>query len=117
LTVMFGVQLAHESYPEFAEASNEAYALLTSIVHDGLQAGGLRGTDERTITLAAWSIVHGLAQLITGGQLQVKDMPPMATREMALAVTTLLHEGIAVSPVRRTREAERPGRSKAKARR
>ena len=117
LSVMFGVQIAHENHPGLAETSKEAYALLTSIVHDGLQVGGLRGTDERTITLAAWSIVHGLAQLITGGQLQAKDMLPVATRELALAVTTLLHEGIAVSPARRTTETERLGRSKAKARR
>jgi AcrR family transcriptional regulator len=117
LSVMFSVQIAHEDYPGLAETSKEAYALLTSIVHDGLQAGGLRGTDERTITLAAWSIVHGLSQLITGGQLQAKDMLPVATRELALAVTTLLHEGIAVSPVRRTTKTKRLGRSKAKARR
>ena len=116
LSVMFGVQLAHEDYPELAGASKEAYALLTSIVHDGLHAGGLRGTDERTITLAAWSIVHGLAQLITGGQLQAKDMPQVAPREMALAVTTLLHEGIAVSSPPRTRKTEK-GRSRARRKR
>jgi AcrR family transcriptional regulator len=116
LSVMFSVQIAQENYPGLAEISEEAYGLLTSIVRDGLQAGGLRGTDERTITLATWSIVHGLAQLITGGRLQTKDMPPLAIREMALAVTTLLHEGIAVSPARRTRETARPGRKKTKAR-
>ena len=115
LSVMFSVQIAHENYPGLAETSKEAYALLTSIVRDGLQAGGLRGTDERTITLAAWSIVHGLSQLISGGQLQAKDMLPVATCELALAVTTLLHEGIAVSP-RRTRETKKLGRGKAKAR-
>ncbi len=116
LSVMFSVQIPHENYPALAATSKEAYALLTSIVHDGLQAGGLRGTDERTVTLAAWSIVHGLSQLITGGQLQAKDMLPVATRELALAVTTLLHEGIAVSPARRRTETARLGRSKAKAR-
>ncbi|HEX2494420.1 MAG TPA: TetR/AcrR family transcriptional regulator, partial [Steroidobacter sp.] len=94
LSVMFSVQLAHAHYPGLAQASKEAYALLTAIVHDGLRTGSLRGTEERTITLAAWSIVHGLTQLITGGQLQTKDMPSMSARELALAVTTLLHQGI-----------------------
>jgi AcrR family transcriptional regulator len=105
LSIMFGAQVAHADYPGLAAASEEAYTLLTSIVKQGLEAGRLRGADERTVTLAAWSIVHGLAQLIAGGQLQTKDMRPTATRDIVLAVTTLLHEGIVV-PAARTAKKE-----------
>ena len=86
-------------------------------MQQGLKAGRLRGADERTVTLAAWSIVHGLAQLIAGGQLQTKDMPPSATRDIVLAVTTLLHEGIAVSAPRSGKKEDLSPRSKQRARR
>ena len=116
LSVMFGVQIVHENYPGLADASKEAYALLTSIVHDGWQSGGLQGMDERTITLAAWSIVHGLAQLIAGGRLHAKDKQLPAPRELAFAVTTLLHQGIAVEPARAARQTRASARAKAKVR-
>jgi AcrR family transcriptional regulator len=117
LNIMFGIQIAHEEYPALAEASKEAYALLTSIVSEGLQSGGLRGSDERTVTLAAWSIVHGLALLIAGGRLQAKDMPRVTIRELASAVTTHLHEGIAVSPRRTSAKTAARARGHAKNRR
>jgi AcrR family transcriptional regulator len=117
LSIMFGGDIAHGSYPELAEASKEAYALLTSIVQQGLHTGNVRGSDERTVTLAAWSIVHGLAQLIAGGQLDARGVRRAATREVALAVTRLLHEGIAVSAGRSTRRAGTPTTGKKKAQR
>lgn len=94
LEVMFSSQLTHEDYPAVAEASKEAYAQLTSVVHEGFRSGGLRGADERSISLAAWSMVHGLTQLISSGQLESRNPPAATVRAMALAVTTLLHRGI-----------------------
>jgi AcrR family transcriptional regulator len=117
LSIMFGGQIAQADYPGLAETSQEAYALLISIVKQGLETGRLRGSDERTVTLAAWSIVHGLAQLIAGGQLQPKDMPPTATRDIVLAVTTLLHEGIVVSAPGSGKKEDVSPRSKQRARR
>jgi AcrR family transcriptional regulator len=116
LNVMFSVRIASADYPGLAEAAKEAYALLTSTVEEGVRAGGLRRADERTITLAAWSIVHGLAQLITGGQLEGGGRSASTTREIAVAVTAMLHEGIAVTPARDTRKTRRVPRVKAKVR-
>jgi AcrR family transcriptional regulator len=117
LTIMFSSRIAHANYPGLAEASQEAYALLTSIVQQGLEERRLRGPGERTVTLAAWSIVHGLAQLIAGGQLQSDDVPPTATRDIVLAVTTLLNEGITTPAARSAKGAGASPRSKKKARR
>jgi AcrR family transcriptional regulator len=117
LRIMFGFQFAHEEYPGLAEVSREAYGLLISIVREGLRSGGLRGSDERSVTLAAWSIVHGLAQLIAGGQLHAKDRQLPAPRDLALAVTTLLHEGIAAAPARDAIKSRARVRRKGKVRR
>jgi AcrR family transcriptional regulator len=117
LQIMVGGHIAHEAdYPALVTASKEAYELLTSIVREGLRSGGLRGSDERSIALAAWAIVHGLAQLIAGGRLRAKDKRLPAPRELALAVTTLLHEGIAVEP-RAARQTRAPALTKTKVRR
>jgi AcrR family transcriptional regulator len=116
LQIMVGGHIAHEAnYPALVAASKEAYELLTSIVREGLRSGELRGSDERSITLAAWALVHGLAQLIAGGRLHAKDKRLPATRELALAVTTLLHQGI-VEP-RGARQTRARALAKAKARR
>lgn len=118
LEIMFGGVISRlDDHPQLAEASKEAYELLTSIVREGLRTGGLRGSDERTLTLAAWSIVHGLAQLIAGGKLKTDDEELPSPRELALTVTSLLHEGIAVAPTPPSRKGRAAARGSAKRRR
>lgn len=119
MQIMFGGEIAHhDDYPELARASNEARELLTTIVREGLRTGGLRRNDERNVTLAAWSIVHGLAQLLAGGMLQAIDPNIAAPRELASVVTKLLNEGIvAAAPTRASSKARASARRRPSARR
>jgi AcrR family transcriptional regulator len=108
LQVMFGGLIARaEDYPALTAASKEAYDLLAGIVREGLRVGRLRGSDERSVALAAWAMVHGLAVLIAGGQIRADGGQLPASRELALAVTALLHEGIATAPAPTTKKARR----------
>jgi AcrR family transcriptional regulator len=50
-------------------ATQSAYALLTSTVEQCALEGALTGRDPAVVTVAAWSIVHGLATLWTSGWL------------------------------------------------
>ena len=50
-------------------ATQSAYALLTSTVEQCALEGALPGRDPAVVTVAAWSIVHGLATLWTSGWL------------------------------------------------
>jgi AcrR family transcriptional regulator len=98
LQVMFGGLVARaEDYPALLATSKEAYELLVAIVRDGLRVGRLHGPDERSVALAAWALVHGLAVLIAGGQVPAEGAQLPAPRELASAVTALLHQGIATA--------------------
>jgi AcrR family transcriptional regulator len=99
LQVMFGNLIARtQDYPALMAASKEAYELLAAIVREGLRVGRLHGPDERSVALAAWALVHGLAVLIASGQIRAQGAQLPSPRELALAVTALLLQGIAIAP-------------------
>lgn len=101
LEVMFGGLIARaEDYPTLLAASKTAYEVLAAIVREGLRVGRFRGPDERTIAVAAWSLVHGLAALIAGGKIRTEGGKAAAARELAPAVIALLHQGITIAPSR-----------------
>lgn len=52
-------------------------ALLGGAVHGAVQAGQIHG-DEGAIILAAWSLVHGLTQLIMGDKLRGANSQPLS---------------------------------------
>ena len=66
--VMFETHLAHEKYPQLAAAGARAFEVLTSLVRACQAAGLLREGDTERYALLAWSLVHGIAKLATGGQ-------------------------------------------------
>lgn len=116
LQVMFGGLIGRmEDYPALLAASRTAYEVLAAVVREGLRAGRFRGPDERTIAVAAWSLVHGLAMLIAGGKIRTEHGKAAAPSEIAPAVMALLHQGIAIAPRRaaakpRTRSSSKTGR-------
>lgn len=93
--VMFSAEIEDKSaYPELAEAGHAAYQLLLAQVEACRTAGVLKlgGTEE--LSLAAWSLVHGLAMLMIDGQLRCAEgMPDEAA--LAERVVTLFYAGLA----------------------
>jgi AcrR family transcriptional regulator len=65
LAVIFGGVMARDLVtPELKAAGGEAYGLLRDCIAEGIAAGEFRGGDPDTVSLAAWSMVHGLSHLI-----------------------------------------------------
>jgi AcrR family transcriptional regulator len=119
MQVMFGGLIErYEDYPALVAASKEAYELLVSIVSEGLRSGRLRGPDERIVALASWALVHGLSQLIAAGQIRSANGRSVVPRELAFATTSLLQQGIAITPAQMGRKAGAPtsGKTRAKGR-
>jgi len=115
LQVMFGDLIARaEDYPTLVAASKDTYELLAAIVREGMRVGRLRGPDERTVALAAWSLVHGLAVLVAGGQIRVERKQAPALRELAMVVTGLLHQGITIAAVPAKASGRKPRSEKGK---
>jgi AcrR family transcriptional regulator len=93
LQVMFGgIFGGFDQWPSLQKAAQHAYELLRGSVRKTLESGTLHG-DEETIAVAAWSLVHGLTQLIAGGELKRGRQSP---RGLAQTVTALLVKGLRV---------------------
>lgn len=68
--LMFGGMIALDACGEsLRQASAQAFQSLVGIVRAGVQAGVFKESPAEELTIAAWSMVHGLATLITSGML------------------------------------------------
>ncbi len=85
--LMFGGVSDRQAYPLLQEAAERLYQQLGSSVQ-----AAAPGQDTATASLAAWSLVHGLAQLLLGGQLPGRD--PVG---LAQAVTGLFVAGLSTA--------------------
>jgi AcrR family transcriptional regulator len=76
-----------------AEAGAEAYAVLRDLVAEGIRRGRLRRGDPDQLSLAAWSMVHGLSFLLINQQLPDADQQE-AARGITDGVIRLLETGL-----------------------
>jgi AcrR family transcriptional regulator len=67
--VMFRADVLDVRDAALTNATQSAYALLTSTVEQCAREGALTGRDPAVVAIAAWSMVHGLASLWTSGWL------------------------------------------------
>jgi AcrR family transcriptional regulator len=78
-------------------AGEEAYAVLRDLVAEGIRRGRLRAGDPDQLSLAAWSLVHGLSMLTISGQLAghgVDPADPVSVQPVTAALVHLLETGI-----------------------
>jgi AcrR family transcriptional regulator len=62
--LMFGPEMANRSkYPELKRAADQAFKWLST----GIHAGSSMHQNPQTTAIAAWALVHGLAQLFLDG--------------------------------------------------
>jgi len=83
-----------EQPPGLKEAGAEAYRVLRDTVAEGIAEGRLRAGDPEQVSLAAWSMVHGLSMLIIEGQLPDTRTNPARVRAMTQGVVALLETGL-----------------------
>ncbi len=94
LQIMFGGSISDaNAYPSLVAASDETYGALSRMVAQASKIGQLRSGDDRMIALTCWATVHGLSQLIVGGQVRL-DAGDASPRKLALAATRLVMQGI-----------------------
>ncbi len=109
LQIMFGGSIADANdYPSLVAATDETYGALSQMVAQASKSGQLRSGDNRMIALTCWATVHGLSQLIAGGQVAF-DAGNSSPRKLALAATGLVMRGINTPS-----DAVKPRRAKAK---
>jgi AcrR family transcriptional regulator len=98
--------VVNEHAPELLRARAEAHHASQSIILDGQTAGVLRAGDPMELALSLWASMHGLAVLLTEGQLGRFDRPVDAAGVTGLVVEGLL-DGL--RPRAAAGSADRPG--------
>lgn len=87
--LMFSPALDKARHPGLQQAATALYQLLAQ----SAQAAA-PGRDPQVATLAAWSLVHGLAQLLQDQQLSETLRAGLSTAELSERVTRLFVEGL-----------------------
>jgi AcrR family transcriptional regulator len=82
-----------EGAPELVRARSEGHRAALDVIVTGQKAGLLRGGDPMQLALALWTSMHGLAVLLTEGQLGRYDRPVDAAK-LSMLVSGLLLEGL-----------------------
>jgi AcrR family transcriptional regulator len=94
--VIFGGVLAKDrTTPGLKQAGEEAFGLLRGSVADGLARGDMRGGDADTLSLACWTMVHGLSHLLINDAVAVPSGPP--TEALTETLLRVLHVGVRTS--------------------
>ncbi len=95
--VMFTAVPAEQSaYPSLAEAYEGVFSLLIDAIVACQHRGLVRKSDPRALALAAWSTVHGLADLVVGGQVPRLGLDPANPAQLAAMVTERLFVGLSL---------------------
>jgi AcrR family transcriptional regulator len=92
--------------PGLREAGDEAYRVMRDLIEEVVRTGVLRAGDPDQLSLAAWSLVHGLSMLTIEGQLQVlgvKPDDPASVRRATDAMNVLLETGLRAPAATRRR--------------
>ena len=105
-----------ESAPELVRARAEGHGETMRLIAEGQAAGLLRGGDPMQLALLLWSSMHGLAVLLTEGQLERYDRPIEAAM-LARLVGGLLLEGLLPRPAAPVPPPARPSAEPPKPRR
>lgn len=101
LQLMFaGVVADWQAYPGLVAASGALADALADIIRAGQASGELKAGPGGDLTLAAWSMVHGLTLLIIGGHVQATTTGADLVRSAAQRSISLLIDGMCAPGVR-----------------
>lgn len=83
--LMFSKTIQCDEAPaSLREAGDRAFSGLVRIIGDGQQSGAFQpDKDPGSLALGAWSVVHGLAALISGGQLEGRNVDQLVKEVLA----------------------------------
>lgn len=87
--LMFGAGLDKTRYPQLQQAALALYRRLARAVHETAPA-----REPEVATLAAWSLVHGLAQLLLDRQLSEAVQGGLSAAELSERVTRMFANGL-----------------------
>jgi AcrR family transcriptional regulator len=101
LRVMFsGMAPDAQAHPELRVAGARAFTLLVNVIEEGQQVEVFVAAPARKLAVAAWALVHGLALLLTGGQIPPDVREASDVENLARFCIRTHVEGLALHPTR-----------------
>lgn len=89
--LMYSMHVEEFDDEEMEACHHEAFNLLEKTVETGIQSGAFKAHDKDAVVLASWSVVHGFAQLIIDG---VVDLDDLEIESSFKAIGIVMNEGI-----------------------
>ncbi len=96
LQVMFR-SFEHAQYPSLLQAGTGALAQLQTLIEEGQQVGLVRAGDSGELATCVWSLLHGLATILTGRKVPPAVMGEAAPEELTRQFVDLLYGGLAAA--------------------
>ena len=81
---------------ELREDADKAFKGLLKIIENGKASGLLKKRNSQELALAAWSMAHGYAMLVTGGQLAEVAPTKKEIDALSRVLCRLLLDGVAI---------------------
>ena len=92
--LMFGGVALDSGGGELKHAAQSAFQSLRRVIENGQKAGIYKKAETLDLTLAAWSMVHGLSMLITAGVLKQAASSKRRVRKLGDVVSEILLSGM-----------------------
>jgi AcrR family transcriptional regulator len=94
IRLMFGGFSLDNCGEELKQAAQNAFQSLRKIVENGQKAGMYKKAETLDLTLASWSMVHGLSMLITSGPLKGMASSKRRVKKLGDVVSKILLSGM-----------------------
>ena len=92
--VMFGKDIDwSREHPGLEETADRCFGVLTSAVEACQAVGAIRPGDALIPALCAWSMVHGLSELVANGQFSAMELAVPSVEELVGIFNRILIEG------------------------
>lgn len=93
--MMYGTAIAdHARHPALIAAEEQAFATLRAILADCQQANLVRAGDIAEMATAAWIMVHGMAHLLLGNQVMLRNLGRQRARVLTRQMIEYLYVGL-----------------------
>ena len=90
--LMFGAGTIADLDAGHTAPGRAVFAILLDIIEAGIRAGVFRPREPRELALVAWSSLHGLAMLLTAGELDVDvDVPGVLERLVGAVISNVIY--------------------------
>ncbi|MCZ8157212.1 MAG: TetR/AcrR family transcriptional regulator [Leptospira sp.] len=93
--IMYGNQIQnHSEYPTLRQSEDLPFQILLDIISETKKEGRLVAVDIQKTTIAAWTMVHGIAMLLLGKQVMFRSSNLKEAKQMTKELIEQLYTGL-----------------------